>query len=108
MPEERRETRIAAHSRPGSMRVVLHRLEERAAEALADARRELADDRADDRGRGGDLERREQVRRRRRQPELPQDRPSRGAAYERISSNARGSAARRPRIAAIVTGKKVR
>ena len=32
----------------------------------------------------------------------------RPAAYERISSSARGSGARRPRIIAIVTGKNVR
>ena len=34
--------------------------------------------------------------------------PSAPAAYERISSSARGSGARRPRIIAIVTGKNVR
>ena len=57
---------------------------------------------------GRDLERREEVRHRRGQPQLPVDVPARGARSERISSSARGSGERRPRSCAIVTGKNVR
>src|SRR5215212_3156926 len=43
-------------------RVVLVVVEQRAPESIGDPRRELADERADDRRRGGDAERREEVR----------------------------------------------
>src|SRR3954447_3206700 len=54
----------------GSCRVVLVERRDDAAQALLDRAGVLADDRADDRGRGGDLERREQVGHRCRQPKL--------------------------------------
>ena len=66
---------------PGALRVLLVEVEDRAPEPeLAAARVPLADDRADDARRRGDLERREQVRQRGGHPELPEDRPARGGA----------------------------
>ena len=88
--------------------VVLVEVDDHAAQARLDAARALADDRADDARGRRDLERREQVGQRRRQPQLPVDLAVGDAAYERISSSARGSGERRPRIIAIVTGKNVR
>ena len=87
--------------------VVLVEGRDHAPEPLRDAAGVLADDGADDAGRRGDLERGEEVRHRRRQAQLGVD-PRRDAPYERISSSARGSNERRPRIIAIVTGKNVR
>ena len=73
-------------------RVVLHPGDDLAGEAVLDQRRQLADDRADDRRRCGDPERREQVRARGRQAELAQDRAAR---RPRTSASARAPAGRR-------------
>src|SRR5687768_12221863 len=61
--------------------VLLVEVQDRPSEAeLAAARVSLAHDGADDARRSGDLQRGEQVRQRRRHPELPEDRPARGRA----------------------------
>src|SRR6185312_13921246 len=57
-------------------RVVLVEVEDRAAEPVLDRRRQLADDRADDASRGGDLEGREKIWERGRDAQLPEDAPT--------------------------------
>ena len=59
--------------------VVLHAGDDLARQAVLDERGQLADDRADDRRRRRDPEAGEQVRARRRQPQLAQDRPREAA-----------------------------
>ena len=76
----------------GVQRVVLHAGDDLAGEAVLDERRQLPDDRADDRRRCGDPEPGEQVRPRGRQAELAQDRAS---ATPRTSASARAPAGRR-------------
>ena len=77
----------------GAGDVLLVEVDDRPAEAVGDAARPLADDRPDDRRGRGDLERREQVRHRRRQAELP----VRGRARRpRTSASARARAGPAP------------
>ena len=94
--------------RRGVERVVLGEVEDRAAEPVLDRRRQLADDRADDARRRGDLERREDVGQRARELDAPERAP---LARRRRSASARacaGSVESRPRRVLIATGKNVR
>ena len=107
MPSERRhEDRRPQLLGPGD--VLLVEVDDRAPQPVLDAAGTLADDRADDARGRRDLERREQVRHRRRQAHLPVDRPS---ARPRTSASARARAGRASAgraIIAMVTGKNVR